>query len=191
MTGLIAIDESGDLGSSGSRYFCIAAMVLLRSRDLKKASRLLSNDYESKWYNSSSEKRVRILQAMLDSKVKIVYTVVDKNHPDDNHPLYGNDLYEEILRGVVSDAMDVLPCKDTNVILDASGFISIEQFRKIVSEEAKKHGKNSMKVDKVHSDQSKCIQLVDYIAGAARAKYESSDNTIDVVVGKVSVARRH
>ena len=48
-----------------------------------------------------------------------------------------------------------------------------------------------MKVDKVHSDQSKCIQLVDYIAGAARAKYESSDNTIDVVVGKVSVARRH
>ena len=126
MTGLIAIDESGDLGPSGSRYFCIAAMVLLRSRDLKKASRLLSNDYESKWYNSSSEKRVRIPQAMLDSKVKIVYTVVDKNHPDDNRPLYGNYLYEEILRGVVSDAMDVLPCKDTNVILDASGFISIE-----------------------------------------------------------------
>ena len=80
MTGLIAIDESGDLGPSGSRYFCIAAMVLLRSRDLKKASRLLSNDYESKWYNSSSEKRVRILQAMLDFKVKIWRTLRISNY---------------------------------------------------------------------------------------------------------------
>ena len=191
MTGLIAIDESGDLGSSGSRYFCIAAMIMLRSRDLKKASSLLSRDHEYKWYNTTPEKRMMILQAMLDSKVKIVYTVVDKNHPDNNHPVYGNVLYTDILRMVISDAMGVLPCKDANVILDANGFISIDCFRKMVSEEAEKHSINLVKVDKVHSDQNKCIQLVDYVAGAARAKYESSDNTIDVLVRKVSVARRH
>ena len=30
---------------------------------------------------------------MADSNVRVVYTVVDKNCPDDNHPVYGNELY--------------------------------------------------------------------------------------------------
>lgn len=41
MTGLIVIDESGDLGSKGSTYFAIAALVMLRPRHLKVASKLL------------------------------------------------------------------------------------------------------------------------------------------------------
>ena len=81
MTGLIAIDESGDLGSSGSRYFCIAAIIMLRTRDLKKASSLLAKDCEGKWYNTFPEKRIRIMEAMAESNMKVVYTVVDKNHP--------------------------------------------------------------------------------------------------------------
>ena len=40
MTGLIVIDESGDLGSSGTKYFSVAALIVLRPRYLKKAADL-------------------------------------------------------------------------------------------------------------------------------------------------------
>ena len=190
MTGLIAIDESGDLGSSGSRYFCIAAMILLRGRDLKKASSLLSKDHEYKWYNSAPRKRMMVLEAMAESNIRVVYKVVDKNYPDDNHPVYGNDLYVNVLRCVISDAMDALPCKDVNVYLDNNGFVSLSEFRRIVFEEASRRNVNPIKVNKVLSEQNKCIQLVDFIAGAARAELEYSDNTIGIISKKVSVARR-
>ena len=78
MTGLIAIDESGDLGSHGSKYFAIAAMVVFRSRDLKKAASFLPKTYESKWYNVPQNQRRVILSAMSNSKFKTVYTVVEK-----------------------------------------------------------------------------------------------------------------
>ena len=190
MTGLIAIDESGDLGSAGSRYFCIAAIIMLRTRDLKKASSLLAKDCEGKWYNTFPEKRIRIMESMAESNLKVVYTVVDKNHPGDSRPVYGNELYETVLKEVISDAMSVLPCRDVNVFLDSNGFISIDRFRRIVSEQAVAHNVNPIKIDKVHSEQNRCIQLVDYVAGASRAKYERSDDTIDILLEKVSVARR-
>ena len=96
-------------------------MILLRSRDLKKATSHLSKDSEYKWYNSAFEKRTGILEAMADSNIRVVYTVVNKNYPSDNHPIYGNDLYVEVLKRVISDAMDVLPCRDVNVYLDNNG----------------------------------------------------------------------
>ena len=85
--------------------------------------------------------------------------------------------------------MDVLPCRDVNIYLNNNGFVSLEEFRRIVSEEASRHNINPIKVNKVLSEQNKCIQLVDFIAGAARAELEHSNNTINVISRKVSVAR--
>ena len=80
MTGLIAIDEAGDLGSAGTRYFTMAAIVLFRSRNLKKAAVSIPNDgIEHKWNNSTPERRLNVLKSMADQKFKIVYVVVDKN----------------------------------------------------------------------------------------------------------------
>jgi hypothetical protein len=81
MTGLIAIDESGDLGSHGTRYFAIAAIVMLRPRNLKKAADLLPKDSERKWHNSLPQVREEVLSAMSDLRFNAVYTVVDKNNP--------------------------------------------------------------------------------------------------------------
>jgi len=50
MTGPIAIDESGNLGSSGTRYFTMVAIVMFRTRHLKKAADVIPNKgYEVKW----------------------------------------------------------------------------------------------------------------------------------------------
>ena len=192
MTGLIAIDESGDLGSAGTEYFAMAAIVMLRPRDLKKAADLIpKKDYEVKWNNSLPSKRSEILQSMGDLRFRIVYTVVNKNHPDDNRPIYGNQLYEAVFRQVVSDAISVLPCKDFNLFLDSNYFMTIDTLRRIVRDESSKQGVNPKKIDKVQSEQNKCIQLVDFIAGAVKSRYESSDDTLDILNKKISIARRH
>ena len=190
MTGLIAIDESGDLGSSGSKYFSIAAIILLRPRNLKKASDMLPNGEERKWHNSSPAFRRDLLNTLSELSFNVVYTVVNKNEPLNHHPIYGNKLYEEVLREVIEDAMDYLPCKDVNVFLDGCGFIKLDRFRQLVSEEASKRNINTKMVNKVLSYQNKYVQLVDFIAGASRAKDEFEDNTIDLIKNRVSVARR-
>lgn len=191
MTGLIVIDESGDLGSSGTKYFSVAALIVLRPRYLKKAADLLPDDEEHKWHNSTPSFRKEILSAMSDLDFRVVYTVVDKNNPLDHHPIYGNRLYETVLRQVISDAMDVLPCKDVNIFLDGSGFIKLDRYREIVEEEAIAHMVNTKKVHKVFSTQNKCVQLIDFIAGASRARVEFNDKTIRLIENKISVARRH
>lgn len=149
------IDESGDLGSAGTKYFSIAAIVMLRPRDLKKAADLLPKDTERKWHNTLPQRRREILTSMADLRFNVVYSIVDKNNPFDHHPIYGNELYEGTLRKVISDAMDVLSCKDSNVFLDSSHFISTDKLRKIVREEAIKHGVNVKRIDKIQSSQNK------------------------------------
>jgi len=191
MTGLTAIDESGDLGSSGSKFFAVAAIVMFSPRYLKKVAKSLPTESERKWHNTLPEKREELFISMSKLKFNVVYSVIDKNHPDNKCPIYGKKLYEKLLTEVISDAMSVLPCKDTNVLLDGSGFIKMEHFRQIVSKSATMYGIDTKIVHKVSSDANKCIQLADFIAGASRSKYEFSDTTLNIINEKISVARRH
>ena len=89
------------------------------------------------------------------------------------------------------DAMEILPCKDFNVLLDRNRFIITNELRVMVRKEAKGFNINPMKIDMVSSEQNRCIQLVDFIAGASRAKYENGDDTIELISKNVSLARRH
>lgn len=192
MTGLIAIDESGDLGSSGTEYFAIAAIVMLRPRDLKKAANTIpKNNYEVKWANASPSTKTDVIGSLEDLRFKIVYTVVNKNNPDDHHPVYGNLLYEKTLKQVIEDAISVLPCKDFNLFLDSNYFITIDRLREIVKEESAEQNVNPKKIDKIQSQQNRCIQLADFVAGAVRTYYESSNSALNVLSKKVSIARRH
>lgn len=192
MTGLIAIDESGDLGSAGSRIFSMAAIITLRSRNLKIAADFIPNDrIEHKWNNTIPENRKKLLTIMATLNFNVVYTAVDKNRPSNNHPVYGNVLYEKVLREVMSDAMDVLPCRDVVILLDSSRFISGDRMREIAGEEALYHNVNLVKIDKINSSHNKCIQLADFVAGASRAYYEIGDKSIEIIREKVSIARRH
>lgn len=191
MTGLIVIDESGDLGSAGSRFFAIAAIVMLRPRDLKKAADAIPRGgRESKWRNTVPQVRDEIIETMSELRLKIVYTVTDKNHPDDNRPIYGNQLYEAVLRQVVSDAISVLPCRDFNLYLDSGFFVSIGKLRSIVAEESSRFSVNPIKIAKVQSEQNRCIQLVDFVVGSVRSKYELGDPTLDKLSEKISIARK-
>ena len=72
MTGLIAIDESGDLGSSGTRYFTMAAIIMFRTRYLKRAADAIPNKgYEVKWNNSDNHAREMVLNALSDLNLNL------------------------------------------------------------------------------------------------------------------------
>ena len=191
MTGLIVIDESCDLGSKGTVYFAMAAMVMIRPRHLKPAYKLLhKGSFEQKWYNSSEEERTQLFNTMSTCQFKAVYSVINKNHPLSKKNYYGNILYEIMVRQVVSDALSVLSCKDVNVYLDRNRFITEKRFREIVTEECQKSGANLKDVGLKDSYSNPCIQLVDFVAGASHAKCEHDNNTLDLINKKISVARR-
>ena len=143
MTGLIVIDESGDLGSAGSRFFAMAAIVTSASRSLKQASSQLPvGKTEYKFFNTFPDKIHSILRHVDRSESSICYVVTCKNDPIDHTFIYGNELYRRSLTDLIDSSMSVLRVRDVSVVVDGSRFISNEMLREICSDLARKHGKN-------------------------------------------------
>lgn len=191
MTGLIVIDESGDLGSNGSEYFAMAALILFRTRHLKSAYKLLPKDYERKWYDSTPDEKNEILDAMAKCQFKAVVCAINKNNPDSKQYVYGNELYAIMLRQILKDAFSVRPCNDLNVYVDSSRFITQVEVCKMILEEAQIARANVLDCGKKVSSQTPCLQLVDYIAGGTRARYEDDDDALSKLDKKISIARRY
>ena len=192
MTGVIAIDESGDLGSSGTTCFSMAAIVMMRSRHLMKVAKMIPDDgREHKWGNTDDSKRRALFKEMVSCQFNVVYSVVNKNQPSSGVHVYGNQLYERFLRQVLADAMSALQCRDVNIIVDRSRFVTLDRLREIAQEEAVKADVNIKKCEKITSQQNKCIQIVDYVAGAVRSSMENGDDTLSILDEKISVARRY
>ena len=60
-----------------------------------------------------------------------------------------------------------------------------------LQDEAKKAGVNVKKCDKATSEQNKCIQIADFIAGATRSYHENDNDTLKILNEKISIARRY
>ena len=191
MTDTVVIDESGDLGPKGSEYFAMAAMILSRTRNLKSAYKTIPKDgKEHKWYNSDEDEILELFEAMGRCRFGIVYSVIKKNKPLSDAPVYGNELYDRMVCQVVDDALSHLGCRDVKVYLDNNRFISTERFREIVRESSVRSGVNPLEVRKRDSKSTPCLQLVDFVAGSVRAKYERGDTKLSIIEDKISFARR-
>ena len=193
MTWLIAIDESGDLGKD-SRFFTMAAMVSIRSRNLISVSKTIpKHTNDPKFYNSSDSEILTVLDSISQSKVELFYVTVDKhNYSGKYYGLYGNALYVAVLKELLDDVLIRLSKRDVRVMLDDCSFISASDFNKLVKTIATKNNCNIMNCEKKPSQQSKCIQIIDYIVGSIWRLYERSNPTyLDKLVDKVSVARKY
>ena len=190
MTGLIAIDESGDLGESGTRFFVIAAIVSGRSRHLLSTYKKIPiKEYESKFSNSSDEEREGVLNEITTTDTQIVCVCVDKN--DYREPYRsGNILYQKALETLMKYAMNISPSKDVNIMVDKSRFIKIEDMKETARIIAEDIGKNVKRCEKVSSDSEKCVQIVDYVAGAIWWEHEKKDPRFaNIIRKKISIAR--
>jgi len=190
---MIAIDESGDLGKD-SRFFTMAALVTIRSRNLISASKAISKRSDDpKFYNSTDDEIFTVLDSVSQSNVELFYVTVDKhNYSGKYYGLYGNILYVAVLKELLDDILNRLSKRDARVMLDDCSFITASDFKILVESIARKNNCNIIKCEKKPSQQSKCIQIVDYIVGSIWRLYERSNPIyLNKLAEKVSVARKY
>ncbi len=190
MTGLIAIDESGDLGSDGSRYFLMASIVARRARSLLKAYKVAptSNGPEIKFYNAEPKERINVLKEVAKAEsLSIVFVRIDKKNPSD-YVERGNKLYHKTLKNLMEDSMEVCFTKDLKIYVDESRFIESNHLKQMAEDASKRTGKNVKDCKKVSSD--RCVRIADYVVGAIRMKYENEDSSLfEIIEEKISIAR--
>jgi len=189
MTGLIAIDESGDLGEKGSRFFIIVAIVSKRSRHLSKAYKATPAGYgpEIKFYESTHRERLNVLTEIAAADAQIVYVCIDKTKWDEPYR-NGNELYRQALKEAIKCAMETIQIRDIDVVVDESGFIKSDELKEIGRSLSESLGKNVKRCDKVSSH--KCVRIADFIAGSLWAKYERENGEyFEIIKEKISFAR--
>ncbi|MCK4717624.1 MAG: DUF3800 domain-containing protein [Thermoplasmata archaeon] len=182
-TRYVFIDESGDLGQYGSRFFTMAAVVVtepkftsriikkLRQRKLKKNIRQLP---EIKANNSNRMIREYVLKKVQELDCEIFSIVVEKESIQEHLFEVKNQLYSEIcgerLEKIDMDSGTlriVIDKKDTNTLL-RKGFDQYLHKRmdgsgaKITIEHKPSHLSNE-------------LQVVDFIAWAIQRKFNTGD----------------
>ena len=183
MTGIVAIDECGDLGKNGSRYFVMAAIMSNRSRNLLKTSKLITNTkYEEKYKNTSENKISEILKSVSESNVVISYVVVDKyDFNSSYYGLCGNELYTTVLKDLLKSVSRTSPTYEVNILLDRSSSISEKNMNDMCDSLTEVKVK---KCTKYNSSSNKCIQIADYVAGAIWHMYERNERKPFLIIEK-------
>ena len=193
MTGLILVDESGDLGLLGSRYFTMSSIVSPSSRVLLPASRVLpKGSSEKKFYNTPAKEIESILGSLSASLLYISYISVDKSRLSNRERAFGITLYKDSLNELLDISLSQCIPRDVNVIIDGNRYIRQNELREMCENLCDKHSKNLKKCYKGISQNEPCLRLVDYVAGSVRYSFEQGDDRyIKIIDEKISVARRY
>ena len=191
MSWVVAIDESGNLGKE-TRFFSMAALIMRRPRYLKKVyNSIPKKECESKFYNSSDEEIIEVLQSITQADVRIVYSSVDKyDHKGRFYGILGSVLYKSVLSELLGDVGSIIPNSDVELMVDRSRFITLDELRDIAASQFSAHGSQLKRCEKKNSDETPCIQIVDYVVGAIGHQLIHGDKTFtDIIQQKVVVAR--
>jgi hypothetical protein len=195
----VFIDESGDLGFSlrSSKHFAVVALVSpdpttleripkrVRRRKLRKS---LRRKPELKFHNSNPDVRRLVLRMIAEvTGTRIFCVIVEKRRSLD--PPYPDsiELYQHacgtLLRGVLrSERID----GDLQVVLDArrgnrKADIDLDlHLRSEIASECRSLGlipPDRIRMSRYDSHSSGGLQVVDFVAGAVRRKYEEGDDS--------------
>jgi len=191
MSWLVSIDESGNLGKD-SRFFTMSAIIVRRANHLKKVyKKIPKTTIELKFYNTSENIISIILDEFANAEVKIAYIAVDKhNHKNRHYGKRGNVLYTAVLSDLLDSIGEVLGPTELEILIDKSSFVSQSELRSIALMTLTAHGCIVKRIDKKDSEQSPCIQVADFIAGAVFRYYEYDEKHLfGKITKKVVVAR--
>ena len=193
MTWLIAIDESGNLGSD-SRFFSMAAIITRRVRSLEPVfKKIPTKRDESKFYNSTESEIYGVLSSLMETDTIVVHIVVDKyDYTSIYYDKRGNDLYRSVLRDLLDRSLESISGHDTTVFLDRSRFVSLDELQSMARKSASSYNCNIIRCEKQTSHQNKCIQVADYVVGAINRYYENGDERfVPLLSKKISFARKN
>ncbi|MBI2652074.1 DUF3800 domain-containing protein [Candidatus Woesearchaeota archaeon] len=188
----IFIDESGDLGKHGSRYFVIAALCItdpkilynlikrIRQRKLKKKIKGLS---EIKANNSDDEIRNIILNKLANAECEFHIIVVDKSQVKDYLFDKKDKLYNYIAGILVEHAQVgydyiklVIDKKYRSSLLRTDFDDYVKNFK--VKWNAK------LSIEHLESNENLGLQAVDFVAWAVHRKYNTSDDKFYKIIEK-------
>ncbi|MBR6205106.1 MAG: DUF3800 domain-containing protein [Candidatus Methanomethylophilaceae archaeon] len=184
MTSTVSLDESGNLGSQ-DRYFIMSALIVRRTRDLSKAFKVLDEmgasrkskkgaAIEVKFSNSYPHERIKILKSLSDCSISIVYVVIDKKKSPSYKDIRNCNLYKAAVGEILPLIGKMLCTKDVSLNFDENRCIDMKNLLELVAETVP--DLNVKSVRKVNSSSDKAVQLVDFISGLIREKYEHGDD---------------
>ncbi len=177
----IYIDESGDLGKLGSKYFTIAALCTenpkpienfikkVKQRKLKKRLKELS---EIKANNSDEIIRKYVLNGLVKQNCKFYILMITKEKVREYLYEKKHKLYNYIM-GLLVDEVEllhrnieiVIDKKDSNQLLkeDLNNYLNkkIEERKLLLN----------LTIIHKHSHDDKCLQAVDFVAWSANRKF--------------------
>lgn len=193
----IYLDESGDLGKSGSSYFTIAAlstenpkqienlMKRVRKRKLKKSIKQLS---KIKANNSDKNMREYILKKLVQSDCNFHIITITKEQVksylfEKKHKLYN------YIAGLLIEDID-FPNKDIEVIIDKKDGNQLlkEDINKYIAHKIQeKKLLFNIKIEHLDSHCCRCLQAVDFIAWSTNRKFSfDDDNYYKIIEPKIS-----
>lgn len=182
----IYIDESGDLGLHGSKYFVIAAIAVnepkilsriikkIRQRKLEKKIKKL---VELKANNSNKKIREYILKKVKNSDCNIFAVVVNKSKILSQLYEVKDKLYN-YLCGILMDRI-ILPRYKIMIIIDKKHTNTLirEDFNNYIQKKIKNKDPG-LKIEIFHkpSYMSNELQVTDFVAWAINRKFSFGDN---------------
>lgn len=188
----IFIDESGDLGKHGLRYFVVAALCTanpkpiynlikrIRQRKLKKKIKDLS---EIKANNSDDNIRNFVLNKLMLTDCEFHIIALDKSQVRDY--LFSNKtkLYNYVAGILIQHAQ--IGYENINVLIDKKDMGSIirEDFDNYIKNYKVKWN-SRINIIHLESNQNLGLQAVDFIAWAVHRKLNTTDETFYKIIEK-------
>ncbi len=188
----IYIDESGDLGQFGSKYFVVAAIIVddplelkriikkLRQRKLKKKIKDLP---EIKANKASHREREYVLTRLNGAKCTLFAIAVEKNKIKSRLFSFKDKLYN-YLCGILIKKLS-LDCQELKITIDKKYTNTLIQkdFNNYISSKISAKYP-AMKVFIIHEDSSKSneLQVVDFLVWSISRKFNTGDDTYFAII---------
>ena len=176
----VAVDESGNFITDGSKTFTVVATVIRDTKEFEKISEMTKtrNGSELKAYDAGLKTQKKVLNKIVDTGSDFYGISYNKSEmnietPDEKKEQYMSQIYELLDDVFREDARPVVDLMIDNNTLIAG---REEEFIENCSKIAKKHGKeidwNEMKA----SSSETLLQVHDYVTYAVGSHYEHEDN---------------
>jgi len=199
---MIYLDESGDLGfgSRASRYFVLAAIITREpeqvQRCIKKVRKQkLPKKYkkipELKFHNSSQTIRGRVLDCVARTDTDIAYAVLRKHQVYERLKSKPSILYNYISGSLIAKIITAYKLEGlVKVFVDRSlygfereHFDNYLTWKACLGNYSEELNIDPPEIVHIDSRQDRCIQVVDFVAGAIGHRYSMEDpsyyNTIE------------
>ncbi|OPX78359.1 MAG: hypothetical protein A4E45_01369 [Methanosaeta sp. PtaB.Bin039] len=204
---MIYLDESGDLGFGprSSKYFVLAAIIArepgnvqrcvkrVRQQKLKKKYKTIP---ELKFHNSSQTIRDRVLKCVAATDTDIAYVVLRKHQVFERLKNKQSILYNYLSGSLVAKIITAYKLEGpTEIFVDKSlyglerdNFDSYLTWKACLNNHSEEIDIEPPEIVHIDSRQDRCIQAVDFIAGAINHMYSIDDPSYySIIEPRVSI----